>query len=351
MYETEGDTTVLQADGRKRSYSRAMTVRSASMLVAILVLAVAPHGAAQGEDELAAIRKLRLEGALAEARTLAEGKLAAGGLDPHQEIDLHLELARIHNRIGLHQNSRPVPAVLRQIEAAAAVTTDPSLLAQAKIELARSDYQYRAEMQEREFPMATIHADRAIELYREVGDKHGEADAVHRRGLIHIQRREYELAHELFDRSLELDRAAGERPVFRGDYERHVGFVYLFEGDVAASIPYFERSLAFRRQAGAVDASLFAARILASALVDLGRLEEARPILLYAMMVAEKLDSPTGKARNGLVLGQMYEQSGDDAAARTAFEMTLAVAESIGYTSIAQQSRASLERLDSKRVP
>ena len=310
-----------------------------SLLVATLFLSVATSAHKQEGDELVRIRELRLEGALADARVLAEQKLAAAPLNPDLEIDLHLELARIHDRIGLHQNTRPV---------AAATTTDLAPLAQAKIELAKADYYYRAEMRGREFTVATTHADRAIELYRELGDKHGEADAVHRRGLIHFQRREYEPARERFDRSLELDESAGERATLRGDYERHVGFIYVLEGDLAASIPYFERSLAFRREAGAIDASLFAASTLASALVDVERLEEARRHLLYAMMVAEKLDSPTGKARSGLVLGQMYEASGDDAAARIAFEMTLGVAESIGYASIAQQSRAALERLASK---
>ena len=317
--------------------------------MATLVFSVATSANSQGEDELARIRELRLGGALAEARALAEQKLAAGHLEANVEIDLCLELARIHDRIGLHQNTRPVADALQQIEAAAAVTADPAPLARAKIELAKADYYYRAEMRDREFRAATRHADRAIELYRELGDQHAEADAVHRRGLIHLQRGEYEPARELFDRSLELDRAACERPTFRGDYERHVGFIYLLEGDVAASIPYFERSLAFRRQAGAVDASLFAASTLASAFVDLDRLEEARPHLLHAMMIAERLDSPTGKARAGLVLAQMYESSGDEAAARIAFEMTLGVAESVSYTSVAQQSRAALERLASSQ--
>ena len=316
--------------------------------MATLFLSVATSAHKQEGDELVRIRELRLEGALADARVLAEQKLAAGPLNPDLEIDLHLELARIHDRIGLHQNTRPVAAALPQIEAAAATTTDLAPLAQAKIELAKANYYYRAEMRAREFTVATAHADRAIELYRELGDKHGEADAVHRRGLTHFQRREYEPARERFDRSLELDESAGERATLRGDYERHVGFIYVLEGDLAASIPYFERSLAFRREAGAIDASLFAASTLASALVDVERLEEARRHLLYAMMVAEKLDSPTGKARSGLVLGQMYEAPGDDAAARIAFEMTLGVAESIGYASIAQQSRAALERLASK---
>ncbi len=45
----------------------------------------------------------------------------------------------------------------------------------------------------------------------------------------------------------------------------------------------------------------------------------------------------------------MYEQSGDYAAARTAFEMTLGIAESFGYTSIARQSQGRpLDSLESK---
>ena len=318
-------------------------------MLATIVLSTVSAGNGQGEEELTRIRELRLEGALADARALAEQKLAAGDLNSDLEIELHLELARVHDRIGLHQNTRPVPAALRHIEAAVAVTNDPTPLARAKIQLAHADYYYRAEMGDREFPEATTYADRAIDLYRELGDKHGEADAVHRRGLVHFQRGEYGPARELFDESLELDRAAGERAILRGDYERHVGFIYFVEGDIAAAIPYFERSLAFRRQAGAVDASLFAARVLASALVELGRLEEARSHLLYAMMVAQRLDSPMGKARVGLALGQMYESSGDLGAARTAFEMTLGVAESIGYASVARRSREALERLASSQ--
>ena len=120
----------------------------------------------------------------------------------------------------------------------------------------------------------------------------------------------------------------------------------MLDGNAAASIPYFERSLAFRRESGAVDASLFAASTLASTLVNLGRVEEARPHLMYAMMVAERLDSPTGKARNSLVLGRLHVREGDGEAARIAFEMTFDIAESIGSTSLASQAREAIERLE-----
>jgi tetratricopeptide (TPR) repeat protein len=324
---------------RRQLYRQVLTV-----VVTLAACGLGPATAAE-PDELTRVRELRLEGSLDKAQALAEETLDSTPLDSDLRIDLHLELARIHDRRGLHRNTRPVAAALQEIETAAAVTSTPSPSARAKIELARAECHYRAETPSREFARATVHADRAAELFREIGDRHGEAEAVHKQGLIHLQRRELDRARELFDRSLELDRAGGERLLFRAEYERHVGFVFLLEGDASASIPYFERSLALRREAGAVDASLFAARTLAAALVDTGRLEEARPHLLYALMVAERIDSPMGKARTGLALGELYEHLGDEGAARIAFGMTLEVARSIGYEGVARRAREALDRL------
>jgi hypothetical protein len=71
---------------------------------------------------------------------------------------------------------------------------------------------YRAEMNARQFPSATEHARRAVELYRRLGDRHGEAEAVHRLGLIELQRRNLGAARLLFEESRELDVAGGESP-------------------------------------------------------------------------------------------------------------------------------------------
>ncbi len=293
------------------------------------------------------VRRLRLEGALTKAIEVAEHGLARPDLKPDGRVVLHLELARIHDRIGLHQNSRPVAAMLRHIDAAEAAAeadggAQPPASVRAAITLARADYHYRA----RDYPQATPLAEEAIRWSRQAGDAHGESDAVHKLGLIHFQRGDYDRARELFDRSLELDRKGGERLVFCGDYQRHVGFVHLRQGNTAAAIPYFERSLTCRRAAGATDAGMFAANTLASALVDVGRVEQARGHLIYAMMLAEKLASPSAKARVGLVLGRMYDREEDPVAARDAYQMTLRIAESIDLGSIVRQCRSALERLD-----
>jgi tetratricopeptide (TPR) repeat protein len=317
---------------------------SSILWCAALVAAGASQGAAQDADPLASIRQLRLRGALTEAQALAERDLRDASGNPGREIALRLELARIHDRTGLHRNTRPVAAVLEQIEAAAALAGATGPAHRAQVELARAEYHYQAEMAGRTFPTASAHARRAIALFQQVGDGHGEADAVHLLGLIHLQRRELEPARALFDSSLARDRAAGERAFFRGEYERHIGFVFLFAQDAPAAIPHLERSLALRREVGALDASLFAALSLASALVDLGRLDDARPHLLYALMVAERIDSPAGKAMTGLALGRLHQRAGDGEAARVAFELALAAAESIGYASIATQARAALQQ-------
>ena len=258
-----------------------------------LVLAVMMASATASVDE---VRTLRLRGELDAARALAESALAEAGVDPDVAIELHLELASIEDRVGLHRNTRPVALALEHVRRAEALVERASFVAEAKVELAKADYYYRAEMSERQFPTATVHADRAIELFRGLNERRGEADAVHRRGLIAFQRRELELARRLFVRSLELDRISGERVFFRGEYERHMGFIYLVRGEVERAIPYFERSLAARREAGAIDASMFAAVTLASALVDVGRFGDALPHVTYAMMLAEKFDSPVGKS-------------------------------------------------------
>ncbi len=310
----------------------------------MLVLMQGPIALAQEADFVEEVRELRLVGAIPEAMALAESQLVSNVVNTHSAIMLRLELARLHDRVGLHNNSRPVEAVLEQIEAASALAEGDSV-AMPQIELARAQYYYRAEMRERQFTVAIRYAERARALFQSIRDRHGEADAVHLLGLIYLQRRELDQAQTLFDRSLELDQAAGERPFFLGEYGRHAGFVELFRGNLEAALPHLERSLMYRRQVGAVDASMFAAHTLASTLFRLGRVEEAKPHLMYAMMIAEKLGSLRVKTMNGLLLGRIYAEQKDYEAAHIAFEMTKTLAASISDDSTVDDAEEEIEKL------
>jgi len=320
------------------------TKRTHILWTATFVFAWITAASAQGDDYLSQVRTLRLAGQLVEAQELAEESLSKSPT-PFDTVRLHLEIARIHDRVGLHQNTRPVAAALAHIDKAANAAEPGHRESEALIELARANYFYRAEMAEREFPEADRHARRAIKLFQQLGDRHYEAEGVHRLGLIELQRGNLDLAHELFVQSLLLDRKAGERKFFRGEYERHVGYVLQMQGDNENAIPYFERSLELRREVGAIDASQFAASTLASSLVNAGRLDEAWPVVAYAMMVAQKIDSPVGMAQIGLVQGRLHAKAGDKRAAQLAFEMTIDVAKSVAYSSMVELASKELDAL------
>jgi tetratricopeptide (TPR) repeat protein len=240
---------------------------------------------------------LRLQGSLDEAQQLASRQLEAGVPDQQLAIELHLELARILDRIGLHTNTRPVTAALEHIEAAQSLLEAQNLAGAAAVELAQASYYYRAEMANREFPTATTYVRRAADLFSQLADKSGEADAVHLHGLIKLQSGNLQEARELFEESLTLDKAGDNRVWFRGEYERHVGYVLQMSGDRVAAIPYFKRSLVARLEAGAIDASMFAALTLAESELVLGDLTSAASNAEYALTVGEKIDSPVGTAR------------------------------------------------------
>ena len=325
-------------------------MRMVALCVASIVLAVGAFADPQGMS-VAEIKTLRLQGQLAEAISIAERQIRSHPDDRLVNIEYHLELARLYDRIGLHNNSRPVTGALENVDAAASLANPADTAALAEIELARAEFYYRAEMSEREFPEAFSYSRSANEQFQKLDDKHGEAEATHRLGLIHMQRNELDDAQIFFDRSLELDQAGGERVYFRGEYERHVGYVHYLRGDVETAVPYFERSLAARIEAGMTDASMFAAITLAEALVRIDRVEAAKPHSLYAIGIAGQLDSLAGMARAMPTLGQVYETEGDLDAAREAYESALGIAEDIGYDGTANRMKTALSRIDALENP
>jgi tetratricopeptide (TPR) repeat protein len=285
-------------------------MRCLSTFIFMSLLLIGVHATAN-DDLLKDIRDLRLQGKLVDAQGMAERELEAGTQDHQLVIKLHLELAGIYDRIGLHTNTRPVEAALEHIEAAHSLVGVPNLAGRAAVELALADYYYRAEMADRDFQMATNHARRAIDLFRELADKSGEADAVHRLGLIKFQSGKLQEARELFEESLTLDKAGANRVWFRGEYERHVGYVIQRNGDRIAAIPYFKRSLEARLEAGAIDASMFAALTLAESEFAHGNSSDAARNAEYALTIGELINSPLGKARATDLVGRIKESERD----------------------------------------
>ena len=316
------------------------------LLIILIFCPYAEAGDGTAEpEEFSSIRQLRLAGKLDRARSEANDRLARPGLTPRNEVMLRLELAKIYDRVGLHTNTRPVHAALQEIERAESLAVDLGAATRGAVMRASATFYYRAEMSDRVFAEAAARAQLAIALLEEAGDIHELSDAVHLLGLIYMQKGELKRARDLFDQSLVLDESVGVRAWMLGEYHRHVAFVFVLSEDWETAVPHFEKSLRFRKEAGAIDASLFAAISLGRALIRTGSPGAAAPYLEYAIEVADEIPSPVGKARAAIVLGEMYEKTGNNSRAITAYETAQQAAATVGYTGVESRANEALIRL------
>ena len=267
-----------------------------------------------------------------------------------EDIQLHLLLAKIYDRIGLHNNTRPVARVLAEIEMANDLRADGNARSAASIELAYAKYYYRAEMSERLFEKAEAHARRAIAGFEAIEDWRGLADAVHALGLIHFQRGELVEARLRFVESLQLEnRDPGPRAEMLADYNRHMAFVLVRENNREDALPLFRKSFEQRRDGGLRDASIFAAISYGNILVELGRADEAGEFLSYALKHAYAIESPEGIARSMGAMAKMYEGLGDTPKAIDSYKAASAMSKEINNKAMADWADDALERLsDSK---
>ena len=323
-----------------------MALMSIPVGLLILMTQAASPGCADMSALIASVDRQFKEGELELAASEAHEALSCPNATAEDRVTLHLKLAGIHDREGLHNNSRPVRAALTSIEAASESADPADSKSQAAINLARARYYYRSESPDSGYPVSRKFAREALVLFEELGDLHGQADSVHLTGLFHLQRRELDQALAYFERSLALEvRSEAARPIMLGDYERHVGFIHQFRGDLGQAIENFERSFVIRRDNGLTDQAMFAAISLGRALVSDNRAEEARAPLDFALKTAEVLQSPEGRVRAGMALGQMHEQLGNREPAIEAYQSTLSAAREIDRKSFIERSGAALDRL------
>ena len=315
------------------------------LFASLLLLSEGAADCSVNPETIVGIRNERITGSLAVAESEARRLLAYPDLEDNYLLELRIELAKILDRVGLHHNTRPVVESLEILKQAEAIVDAGDTVGQAAIELAMAEYFYRAEMSEREFPTAAEHGRRAQVLFRELDDPVGETDAVHRLGLIELQKGNLQEARKLFDRSLELSREGPYRPIFLSDYHRHVGFVDRAEGDHKAAIQHFEMSLEYRNEAGSRDYGLFARTMLGTALIDDGRPAEARAYLDQALEIAHDLPSPMGELRATDALGKLYEALGEKSEALRRYHRADELATKLGVESIQKAARDGVTRL------
>jgi len=324
------------------------------MLTLLAVVTFNPHYP-MCEDIPAAIETvdtLRYEGRLDRAIREVDMTFACEELTTPDKVTLHLRLATIHDRKGLHHNTRPVRAALQEIMTAQSLAAENDLPSQAAIKLALARYYYRAEMAERKFTLAEDYATDASKRFAALGDSRGEADAAHLLGLVHFQRGQMEHAEYYFGESLRLEGKAardnpgsGARPELMSDFARHMAFVYDATGQPQQALEYYRDALRIRRDGGLVDASMFAAVSYANALIEADRADEAGEFIADALRIADRINSPVGEMRALATRAKEREALGDPAAAVADYAAVRALAETVASESYRDWADAAIARL------
>ncbi len=288
---------------------------------------------------------LRLAGDFAAAEELVTKKLQDPAVSTADSIIFYLELAKTYDRIGLHNNTRPVERALAQIKRAEKLSKKEGPRLRGLVYAEYASYHYRAGFALRDFSVARDYAEKAIKLLVAAGEIRAQSDAVHRLGLVNLQERNLIRARTLFDESLQLDERAGQRDWMLGEYYRHVGFVEDLSGNLEVAIDHYRKSLYFRQKVGANDAALFAEITLGSAYGESGNADLAQRHLNNALKIAQKINSPVGTARSAIALGNTYAAIGDIRNAQKHFAICIKSAESVNYESLQKRARDALAKL------
>ncbi|MEU2674131.1 BTAD domain-containing putative transcriptional regulator [Streptomyces sp. NPDC007164] len=180
-------------------------------------------------------------------------------------------------------------------------------------------------------------------IYEETGNLLGQIYAQNNLGEFYQSQGRYGEALAHYERS----RALAERHGGRQELDildTNMGAVYQATGQTARALACFRRALASHRGHGDSLGEANALVQLGKAYAEMGRRDEGLSHLLAAVEVARRIDSPYEYQRALLGAADVQYASGQFAAARQAYEETLAVARKAGSLTGCAQAAAGLAR-------
>jgi predicted ATPase len=171
--------------------------------------------------------------------------------------------------------------------------------------------------------------EQAGEIYRETGDRRGEARAHHRRGILYVGAGDLPRARTHYERSLDINHEMGNRPgeaVTLGA----LAWVYRGEDDYAGASACHERALAIQRELGAPLAAAMGQATFAETLAAQGQYARGEALCRQALRVFR--ESADRRSEGGVLgtLGLIHCQQGDYDQARAYLEESLPLCRDFG---------------------
>ncbi|MFC2078757.1 tetratricopeptide repeat protein [Candidatus Bipolaricaulota bacterium] len=198
-------------------------------------------------------------------------------------------------------------------------------------------------------PEVLGHAQRSLDLRREIDDQVGIAEALFLIGLVHEQKKDrtdedVARAEELYREVLAITKLRGGKR-WRSYATRHLGWISMSRGDLDDALPFFEESLRLRQEVGLRAFVPQAYYALGVAHLKRGDLDEAVAYCQRAYDMATELANHSTRYWALLAIGEVHERRGEREEAMNRYTQVLEAAPAFGETLVdaAKEAIAGLE--------
>ncbi|MBV8277983.1 MAG: hypothetical protein JO170_22345 [Verrucomicrobia bacterium] len=301
-------------------------------------------GLADSVGELATqSRQLADAGKWDEARSVLEDRLSqVKDANPVARLKAELAHYAVERNTYFHKDDGWARAKIEDARVAAQAADIKQAFATLETAEGQLTYWYALEGSN-EWGPPTSHLDRAIELYRELGDDAGLGEATFYRGLVFQMQNQNESARKVFDQALKLTQETGDERI-RSFVVRHIGYLQEAAGQAEEARDSFNESLELRQKNDMKVFVPFALILLAD---FEGKQKHSANAIQYAeqaIQLAASGNSPRALYDAELTLAKLYFERGKTAEAKQLAEQSRTGAEAFGSAGDAKEAQDFLQR-------
>ncbi|MEG4484081.1 CHAT domain-containing protein [Microcoleus sp. D2_18a_B4] len=176
---------------------------------------------------------------------------------------------------------------------------------------------------------AIVKLEKALKLYREAGDRRGEATTLYNIGSVYSELGEKQKALEYYSQSLPLFRAVGPR---RGEARtlNNIGSVYSALGEKQKALEYYSQSLPLSRALGDRREEAATLTNIGSVYSDLGEKQKALEYYSQSLPLFRAVGDRRGEAITLTSIGLVYSQLGEKQKALEYYSHSLPLRRAVG---------------------
>jgi CHAT domain-containing protein/Tfp pilus assembly protein PilF len=171
--------------------------------------------------------------------------------------------------------------------------------------------------------------NQSLPLSRQVGSKEGEASILNNIGLVYNTLGDKQQALKYFNQSLTLSRQVGNKPG-EDNALNSIGLVYNSLGDKQQALNYFNQSLTLSRQVGNKAGEATSLSNIGSVYDDLGEKQQALNYYNQSLPLRRQVGEKAGEATTLNNIGTVYNSLGDNQQALNYFNHSLPLRRLVG---------------------